>query len=162
MSYLTPVSTKIPHYHGDIVRGLFFAMVAISFAAIPLVGHILPFGDFFEVISGIILIILAGLTNPHSRWVMVLNIIVSAVGAGLLELAAFALRTGDAVPLLLVRETGALVMIAALYFSVKTVRAMAQGKLGEAPQSWEFEKIQEAQSQDEQAAINEAEESENI
>ena len=139
MSYGPLTAEKIPHYHGDIVRVLFFAATGLAFIGIPLWGHLLPFGTAFEVIGGIILIILAGLASPHSRWVMVASTIAAAFGALLLESTAISYHSHDSFILLIVRETGALLLIAALYFSVKTLRAMVQGTIGELPRPWEFE-----------------------
>lgn len=130
----------IRHYHGDTVRSLFLAVVSVYFLAIPFWGHILPFGTLFEVLSGIVLIALAGFINPHSRWVMVLCAIAAAFGAFLLEVTAITYHARDPLPLLLVREVGALMLLAALYYSVRTLRAMSQGKIGMAPLPWEFEK----------------------
>ncbi|CAN5733318.1 hypothetical protein BH11PAT2_BH11PAT2_07230 [soil metagenome] len=130
----------IPHYHGDIVRILLLTSVGLAFLAIPLWGHIMPFGTMFEVVSGLIVIVLAGLTNPHSQWIMGLNAIAAGIGAFLSELSAISLSHSDSVQLLIMREISALVLIVALYYSVKTLRAMMQGKIGELPRPWEFEK----------------------
>lgn len=139
----TPAHERIQHYYGDAVRTLFLATVALSFLAIPFWGHVLPFGTLFELEGGIILITLAGLVNPHSRWVMVLCAVAAGAGAFFLELAAISFRMTDSIPLLVIREAGALLLIAALYFSVKTLRAMSQGKIGEWSRPWEFEKKKE-------------------
>lgn len=130
----------IPHYYGDKVRMLFLASAGLAFIGIPFWGHLTPFGTLFEVVSALVLIALAGLANPRSRWVMVLSIIASSFGAFLLEFSAISFHARDTIQLLLAREAGALILIAALYYSVKTVRSMAQGKIGEWPTPWEFEK----------------------
>ena len=130
---------NIPHYYGDFVRLLFVATAALSFLAIPIWGQILPYGIVFEVIAGIVLVVLAGLTNPHSKWVMYWNILVSGLGAFLLEITAISLQPSSATMLLAIREVSVLLLITALYFSIKTARAMSQGKIGELPRPWEFE-----------------------
>lgn len=145
MTYLKSYGNEeIYHYHGDKVRILLLVSVALAFIAIPLWGHLMPFGTVFEVISGIAAITLAGLTNPHSRWIMTLNVIATAVGAFLLELSAISFRTNDSLALMLMREVSAIVLIIALYYSVKTLRAMAQGKIGAMPRPWEFDEPAES------------------
>ncbi|HWH16363.1 MAG TPA: hypothetical protein VNU25_02155 [Candidatus Paceibacterota bacterium] len=140
MEYETAGRDSIPHYHGDKVRILFLATAAIGAVGIPFWGHLVPYGTLFEVLGGIVLIVLAGLANPRSRWVMVLSIIVAAFGVFLLEASAIAFHTRDPFELLVAREVTALLLGAALYFSVKTLRAMVQGRIGERPTPWEFEK----------------------
>ena len=141
MAYPNTSIYRIPHYHGDTVRSLFLVTVGFSFLVIPLWGHILPFGNTFEVLGGIVLIALAGLTSPHSRFIMLLNCLVSGLGAFLLELSAISFRSSESLQLLLVREIEALILITALYFSVKTARAMMQGKVGQLPRPWEFDTV---------------------
>lgn len=140
MTYELITRDTIPHYHGDKVRFLFLATVALGFIGIPFWGHLIPFGSLFEVTGGIVLVVLAGLANPRSRWVMLLSVVAAAFGAFLLEGAAISFHAKDSVELLLAREAGALMLGAALYYSVKTLRAMTQGKIGEWPTPWEFDK----------------------
>lgn len=130
----------IAHYYGDTIRALFFSAVALSFVSIPFWGHVLPFSAEFEVFGGIVFIVLAGLTSPHSKAVILADAFVSGIGAFLLELSAISLRSQDPLALLIVREVSAILLIAALYFSVKTLRAISQGKIGESPRPWEFER----------------------
>lgn len=139
MAYEMITHDAIPHYYGNYVRMLFFGTVILSFVGIPLWGHLVPFGTMFEVLGGIALVALAGLTNPHGRLILVVNIFASGIGAFLLEYSAISFQKVDSTPLLLARELGAVMLIAALYFSVKTLRAKAQGKIGVLPTPWEFE-----------------------
>ncbi len=128
----------IPHYHGDIIRTLFIVAVILSLIVIPIWGYILPIHLEMEIGAGIILIILAGLTSPHARFIMALNVIVSAGSVFLLEWFALTLRTTNSLELLIVREVGAFLFLGALYFSVKTLRAMMQGKMGKVTDPSEF------------------------
>ncbi len=122
----------IPHYYGDYVRILFLSTAALAFFAIPVWGNMLEFGVIFEILAGLLLVLLAGLTSPQSKGVMMLNILVAALGAFMLELTAVSYQAKSSFILLSVREAGAILLIIALYFSVKTLRAMIQGKIGEA------------------------------
>lgn len=144
MAYEIITRDKIPHYHGDKVRLLFLGTAALGFVGIPFWGHMVPFGTMFEVVSGIALVVLAGLANPRSKWVMILSIVVAAFGAFILEGSAISFHARDSVQLLVAREAGALMLVAALYYSVKTLRAMTQGKIGEWPTPWEFDKTETA------------------
>ncbi len=133
-------SQKIPHYHGDEVRRYFVAAVAVAFIAIPLWGEVLPLGVAVEVYGGILFIILAGITAPHSRVILVVDAIAAAAGVFLLEMAAISLFHTDSVVLFLVREVDAILLAFALYAAVKTIRAMAQGKIGTGSTPGEFNK----------------------
>lgn len=128
----------ITHYYGDMVRILFFITVVLSFLAIPFWGHLLPFGNAFEILGGIVFVTLAGLTSPHAKTVMLVNAFASGIGAFLFEYAAVSFRAADSTQLLLAREMGALALLGALYFSIKTLRAISQGTVGEIPPPWEF------------------------
>jgi hypothetical protein len=132
----------IVHYHGDIVRMLFLATVGLAFVAVPFWGYLLPFGMVFEVASGIVLILLAGLTSPHSKVTIVLDAIAAALGAFLLEITAISFRSVDPIMLQIIREACALALLGAMYFSIKTLRAMMQGNIGILPRPWEFEEDQ--------------------
>lgn len=129
----------IPHYYGDYVRALFVASAVLSAVAVPVLGDLLPFGTLVQVLSALLLVLLAGLTQPHSSIIFWYNIAVSAIGVVLLESTAIALYKADSFELFLAREAAALLMLFAFYFSVKTLRAMGAGKLGKLERPWEFE-----------------------
>ncbi len=132
-------SQGIPHYHGDEVRRYFFAVVALGFIAIPIWGEVIPVGVLLEVAGGILLIVLAGFTSPHSKIVLVLDALVAIFGVFLLEMAAIGLFHTDSIALFLVREVSAILLAFGLYASIKTIRAMVQGKVGVLATQGEFE-----------------------
>jgi len=78
-------SHEIPHYYGDYVRALFLGAAVLSAVVIPVFGNLLPFGTFVQVLSALLLVLLAGLTNPHSRMLILYDTIISGVGVLLLE-----------------------------------------------------------------------------
>ena len=133
----------IPHYYGDYVRALFLGAAVLSVVAIPLFGDLLPFGTFAQVGSALLLVLLAGLTNPHSRMLMIYDVVVSGIGVFLLESAAILLYTADTPELFAAREAAALALLFAFYFSVKTLRAMSLGKVGRMERPWEFEDVKD-------------------
>jgi hypothetical protein len=130
---------KVAHYHGDEIRILFVATTILSFVVIPVWGNLLPFGLLFQLGTGIALICLAGLTNPHSATVMIVDTVVAGAGVFFLEAAAITLYHADPFMLFLVREFAGIMLLLALYYGVRTLRAMMQRKLGKTPELKEFE-----------------------
>jgi len=66
------------------------------------------------------------------------NLAVSGVGAILLEYAAIELYAAQSLELFWMRELAALGFFVALYYSIKTVRAMATHRLGRTEETGEF------------------------
>lgn len=133
----------IPHYYGDKVRQLFIGTAVLSFVVMPLWGDLLPFVSIIpQVGAGLLLVLLAGFTSARNVLVMIANATVSAISILLLESSAIALQnTGTyKLELFLARELGVLLMLGALYFSIKTVRAQLSGKLGHMDSPLEFDK----------------------
>ena len=129
----------IPHYYGDYVRPLFILTAILALVATPLWGPLLPFGAVAQVGASLALVLLAGLTNAKNIYLMAANATVSAVSVFLLEIAAIALKTGGSIELFAAREVCALLMLGALYFSIKTMRGMLTGKIGHPDSPLEFE-----------------------
>ncbi len=126
------VPAGVPHYYGDYIRRLFIAAVVISAVAMPLWGNLLPFGLLFQLIGALIFILLAGLTNPSGRSVLIFDAIAASIGVLLLEYNAVQFYHTESIFLFLAREAEAVMLVFAFYFSIKTLRAMAQGKVGHA------------------------------
>lgn len=139
MNYSTHGHQNIPHYYGDAVRTLFIGGVVLGLIGIPIVGNLLPLSTVFDIVAGIILIAIAGLISPHSPVVVGVSVIASSFAAFLFEYAAVTLSATDTTLLLIGRQVEAIIFVAALYFSIKTLRAMTQKKIGEFESPWEFE-----------------------
>lgn len=132
----------IPHYYGDRVRQLFIATAALSFVCMPLWGALVPFvGIFPQLGAALLLVLLAGLTSARNQLVMIANATIASISILLLESAAILLQNkgAHAQELFYARELAVLLMLGALYFSVKTVRAMMAGKLGHPNSPLEFD-----------------------
>ncbi len=129
---------SVPHYYGDNVRMLLLLSAIVSVVAIPLVGNLLPFGIMPQVGVALLLVLLAGLTNPHGRIVMLCNAIVSGVGLLMLESVVISLYPNVTAGLFIVSEAVCLMLLFAFYYSVKTLRAFSLGKLGKWEQPQEF------------------------
>lgn len=129
----------VPHYYGNTVRVLFLTTAALSAAAIPAVGNLLPFGIVPQVAIALLLVLLAGLTNPHGRMVMLCNAIVAGVGVLMLESVVISLYPTLSTGFFIVSEAVSLMLLFAFYYSVKTLRAMMLGKLGKWEPAQEFD-----------------------
>jgi hypothetical protein len=134
-----PANREIPHYYGDYVRTLFIAMAILSFVVMPLWGDLLPLGIVLQVSASLLLVLLAGFTSARNTYLMITNATVAGVSVVLLEYFAVMLRPLQSTQLFIARESGVLLMIAALYFSVKTLRAMMSGKIGHNDSPLEFD-----------------------
>ncbi|MDB5194961.1 MAG: hypothetical protein JWO84_145 [Parcubacteria group bacterium] len=134
---------EIPHYYGDYVRSLFIAMAVLSFVVMPLWGDLLPLGIIPQVGASLLLVLLAGLTSARNLPLMIANATVSAVSVVLLESFAVLLHHTQSTQLFLAREAGVLLMLGALYFSVKTLRGMFTGKIGHQDSPLEFDETAE-------------------
>lgn len=141
---------NIPHYYGDHIRALFLATAVLSVVVIPVYGDLIPFGTLVQIYCATLLVLLGGLTNPHSTMVMWYDAAVSGIGVILLESAAINWYSASSLELFAAREAAALALMFAFYFSVKTLRAMSQGKLGKVARPWEFESAQTGNEYDEQ------------
>jgi hypothetical protein len=133
----------IPHYYGDYVRSLFIAMAVLSFVVIPVWGDLLPFGIVPQIGASVLLVLLAGFTSARNFYLMLTNATLAAVSIVLLETYAVVMHPLQSTELFVAREAGVLIMLAALYFSVKTARSMMSGKIGHNDSPLEFEAVQE-------------------
>lgn len=132
------MSMPISHYYGDAVRQFFFGLAALITVCIPFSGN-LQLGLIVGIPSIVILVVLAGFTNPRGIVVMVANSIVAAVGVFLVEgIAIVTYGNGNYIPFALL-ECMSVLFIVALYFSVKTVRAMLAHQVGHNDQWHDFE-----------------------
>ncbi len=149
-SMLNPLHSEgIEHYYGDTVRQLLVAAAAVLLVAIPILGAILPFGVLPQVAGALLLVLRAGLTNPHGRWVLVYDALISGFSALALEMTAVSLYSTDSIALFFVREVATLLLIFAFYYSVKTVRAMSLGRIDKGNMPLALEDAQEGAYKDE-------------
>lgn len=120
----------IAHYYGDIIRILFFTVAVMSLVSTPLIGDLVPMDTLSLIVSSVVLVALAALTNPRSRSILIIDTIVSMLGVILLELSAMTRYASDPFVLLVARECASFLLLLAFYFSTKTVRAMMQHTMG--------------------------------
>lgn len=131
---------NIPHYYGDSVRNMFIASAVIYAIALPVFGSLLPFNVYVGIGIVLLLVFLAGITNPHSQILMFSNVAVAGIGVYLTQTAAISGFGVDSVALFVLRQSVAILLLIAFYQSVKTTRNMMLKKIGTAAEPGEFNK----------------------
>jgi hypothetical protein len=131
---------SIRHYYGDSLRTMFMVSAVIYATAIPLFGSLLPFDVYASVGIVLLLVFLAGITNPHSQFVMFINVAVAGMGAYLMQTAAIQFFGQDSSVLFFLRQIVAILLLVAFYHGVRTARNMMIGKIGDEPVKGEFDK----------------------
>ena len=122
-------SGSIKHYYGDTVRLFFGGIAAVILLCLPFSG-VMQLSVFVGIPVIAILVLLAGLTHPHGRFIMIADVIASIGGLLMAEVIALAAYRAEAwVPLAILEFIG-LLFLAASYFSLKTMRAMMMHKIG--------------------------------
>lgn len=119
-----PPHREIPHYHGDTSRVL-FVVAAIVLIVAKSTGADIPLSTTGTVISSILLVVAAGITNPEQGWIHWLNAFFSAYGTILFGLTAVSrYRTGVSLAdfSFLYIEALALLSLVALYLTTRTIR----------------------------------------
>ena len=121
---ITPRPSNRPsHYHGDLVRGLFLAAAVLVFIT-KFVEDAPTFSFGAMMLLILTLVIAAGITNPAQKWIHSVNMLISIAGVltfGWLSTSrietAPELFSGAGLVVII-----ALIFVAALYFSTRTVR----------------------------------------
>ncbi|TAK57168.1 hypothetical protein EPO17_02705 [Patescibacteria group bacterium] len=116
----------VPHYHGHIVRRLFVLAGIIMLIGLPFFASLVK-GGVLMAIAGILVIgLYAGLTTPKHTWIMWGDVVLSVIGSLIFEVIAIGLYTTESsIGMYFVfNQVLAIVFFFALYFSVKTFRAM--------------------------------------
>lgn len=114
---------SLMHYYGDLVRKLFIAAAIVMLIFLPFYNDRIPFSYSVSIFVIVFLGIIAGVTNPLQKWVIVLNTIISAGGVAVFEYMA--INDYELLSLFFwINQTLALIFLVALYFSTKTFRGM--------------------------------------
>ena len=120
---------SLAHYYGNTVRQLFLAATTVMLLGAPFYVDVFRVQMPFIVLGAIVLVMLAALTSPQSRSVMMANAVAAGAGATLYEFWALAGFDTSLFQSFL-RQLPALILILAFYFSLKTYRAMFTGIIG--------------------------------
>ena len=123
-----PRRPKTPHYHGDSTRVLFVTS-AIVLVVAQSTGASLPLSTTGAVISAVVLVVVAGITNPTQGWIHWLNAFIAIFGTLLFGITAVdRYRAGISIfdPSFIYVEALALLALLALYFTTRTIRGFHQ------------------------------------
>lgn len=123
-----PPRREIPHYHGDEVRIVFF-VGAIVLVVAQSTGAELPLSPLGSIVSAVLLVIAAGITNPAEYGIHWLNAIIAIGGALLFGTSAIDhYRAGFSVfdSSFVYIEALAILALVALYFTTRTIRGIRQ------------------------------------
>jgi hypothetical protein len=119
-----PQRHKIPHYHGDIVRALFF-MGAIILIVAQSTGADLRLSTTGAVFLAIVLAVVAGTTNPTRSGIHWLNACIAVVGTlffGTTAVEHYRSSTNIFDTSFMYIEVLSLISLVALYFTTRTIR----------------------------------------
>lgn len=123
-----PRRHDIPHYHGDSVRWLFLLGALILIVA-QSTGADLPISTTTAVVSAIILVVAAGITNPSQTRIHWFNAIIAVIGSLVFgDSAVVHYRAGVSVfePSFAYVEALTIVSLLALYYATRTIRGFLQ------------------------------------
>lgn len=114
------------HYYGDLVRFLFMLAAIIMLVTLPFLIGKLPVPLYASILAILAIGVLAGITNPLQKWISILNGAISFAALFVFEYYAVnSLTTSGAGNLYFItNQLLALVFLFALYYSIKTIRAM--------------------------------------
>lgn len=123
-----PPRREILHYHGDEVRVLFFVGAVVLVIA-QSTGADLPLSTIGAVVSAVVLVITAGITNPTQYGIHWVNALLSIAGALLFGITAVdhyraGIRLSD--PSFVYVEMLALLSLVSLYYTTATIRGIWQ------------------------------------
>lgn len=124
-----PPHRERPHYHGDKTRVIFVVSALVLIVAKSTVTEF-PLSTFGTVVSAVVLVISAGITNPiHQFGIHWLNAILAMLGAIIFGTAAVehyraGLKVFDSSFVYV--EALALLSLMALYFTTRTIRGVHQ------------------------------------
>jgi len=139
---------KVPHYYGDAVRQAFVGAAALMLLGAPFYANDLQIELPFEIIGAVVLVAVAALTNPRTRGVILSDTLISGVGFVTFELWALTQYPSSSALQFGLRQALALVFMFAFYFSMKTLRSMAQNQIGEPDAALDFHKDEHSQESD--------------
>lgn len=123
-----PPRRSVPHYHGDEVRVLFFISAIVLIVA-QSTGADLPLSTVGIVVSAVLLVIAAGVTNPLQygiHWVNALLAITGALFFGMAAVDNYRAGINLLNPSFVYVEALALLSLMALYFTIRTIRGINQ------------------------------------
>jgi hypothetical protein len=123
-----PPHREIPHYHGDQVR-VIFVVSAVALIVAQSTGADLPLSTTWTVISAVLLVIAAGITNPAQFMIHWVNALIAISGTIIFGMTAVGRYRADVSlfdPSFIYIEALTLLSLMALYFTTRTIRGLNQ------------------------------------
>src|SRR3989344_2205737 len=74
-----------PQYYGDIVRRLFMMSGVLMLVFLPFFSNLLPGPLYVSIFAIVMIAIVAGLTDYHKRWTVVLDVFIAAFAVAVFE-----------------------------------------------------------------------------
>ena len=122
---LSSSETKFSHYYGDYLRRLFFVGAIASIVVLPFYPNLVPsLNVLFVIAMSLVVVIFAGITNPISRNIVLVEIIISSLFFVIFQYYTVSGYQFDSFLLSFIRQVLALIFIVSLYYGVKTYRGM--------------------------------------
>lgn len=116
---------KDMHYYGDKVRILYITMSFVMLVSSPFVKNLLPFPAFLSIFAFLLLTIIAGVINPKTKSIIILNFIVSVILVIVFGKEAIITYDGNIKNIFfLLNFALSIGSLFALYYSSKTVRGI--------------------------------------
>ncbi|MEI6345952.1 MAG: hypothetical protein WCO79_01850 [bacterium] len=121
----------IPHYFGHTIRRFFFASAFTMLATLPFFKNELAIPVGYSVFAIIAVTFAAGYTNPHSRWILMFDSVIAALGLlvfGFHSVTGYSDYGMEGLRQILFYTNQVLAMcfLAAFYFSVKSLRGFSE------------------------------------
>lgn len=119
--------SPLRHYYGDVVRKLFLVAALLMVGAYPLFYSFINVPHFLSILAVVIVVLLAGFQNPLHYFVPLINTLVAIIGFVLFEYKSTDVYLNAdlySLEFFLVNQILALLFLAALYYSSKTLRGM--------------------------------------
>lgn len=121
---LVPQRPRVPNYYGDSVRAIFL-VISVMLIVAESAGATLPLSSAASVFAATALVIAAGVTNPTQKWVHWVNAGFSLFGTlffGITAVEKYRAGARFPDPSFIFVELIALLSLAALYLSTRTIR----------------------------------------
>ena len=125
---VVPHRRRALHYHGDETRVIFFVGAVVLIVA-QSTGANLPLSPLGAVVGAVVLVIVAGITNPEHSWIHWFNALLAIIGTLLFGTSAVDhYRAGMSIfdPSFTYTEALSLLSLFALYFTTRTIRGLMQ------------------------------------
>lgn len=119
------METPNVHYHGETVRKIFLISGLVMLVGLPFFAMQLQFAVFAAVLGILIIGLFAGLTSPQNKFAIIFDVVISLAGIFAFEATAVLTYTNwGADGYFVFNQFLALLFFVALYFSVRSARAM--------------------------------------